>query len=137
VLADGVSCGLHRIERLMRRQALRARLRGRRLSSDQGERQGGRAAPNVLERSFNAPAPYRRWIADFTYIWTAEGWLYVQSRHRHAAKGRAWFATSSCMPTKDLHRSGIDHMPAGVKRGRKIAQEQDALNADGQAYCRA
>jgi putative transposase len=77
VLADGVSCGLHRIERLMRQQALRARPRRRRLPPDQGERQAGAVAPNVLERSFNAPAPNRRWIADFTYIWTAEGWLYV------------------------------------------------------------
>ena len=77
VLADGVSCGLHRIERLMRQQALRARPRRRRLPADSGERQAGAVAPNVLERSFNAPAPNRRWIADFTYIWTAEGWLYV------------------------------------------------------------
>jgi putative transposase len=77
VLADGASCGLHRIERLMRQQALRARPRRRRLPSDSGERQAGAVAPNVLERSFNAPAPNRRWIADFTYIWTAEGWLYV------------------------------------------------------------
>jgi putative transposase len=28
-------------------------------------------------RSFEAPAPNRKWIADFTYVWTAEGWLYV------------------------------------------------------------
>jgi putative transposase len=34
-------------------------------------------APNVLDRSFAAPAPNQRWIADFTYVWTAEGWLYV------------------------------------------------------------
>ena len=77
VLADGVSCGLHRIERLMRQQALRARPRRRRRPPDSGERQAGAVAPNVLERGFNAPAPNRRWIADFTYIWTAEGWLYV------------------------------------------------------------
>jgi putative transposase len=31
----------------------------------------------VLDRSFQAPAPNRKWIADFTCIWTAEGWLYV------------------------------------------------------------
>jgi hypothetical protein len=31
----------------------------------------------VLDRSFAAPAPNLRWIADFTYVWTAEGWLYV------------------------------------------------------------
>jgi putative transposase len=77
VLADGMSCGLHRIERLMRQQALRARPRRRRLPCDSGERQASAVAPNVLERSFSAPAPNRRWIADFTYIWTAEGWLYV------------------------------------------------------------
>jgi len=34
-------------------------------------------APNVLDRTFEAPAPNRKWIADFTYVWTAEGWLYV------------------------------------------------------------
>ena len=31
----------------------------------------------MLDRAFEAPAPHRRWIADFTYIWTAERWVYV------------------------------------------------------------
>jgi len=77
MIEDGVSCGLHRIERLMRLQALKARPRRRRLPSDPGERQASAVAPNVLDRAFEAPAPNRKWIADFTYIWTAEGWLYV------------------------------------------------------------
>ncbi len=77
MLAEGVSCGLHRIERLMRLQALKARPRRRRLPPDLGERQVAAVAPNVLNRSFDAPAPNRKWIADFTYVWTAEGWLYV------------------------------------------------------------
>ena len=77
MLAEGVSCGLHRIERLMRLQALKARPRRRRLPPDLGERQVAAVAPNVLNRSFEAPAPNRKWIADFTYVWTAEGWLYV------------------------------------------------------------
>src|SRR6476620_3407247 len=77
VLAGGVSCGLHRIERLMRSQALKARPRRRRLPPDLGERQAGAVAPNVLDRTFEAAAPNRKWIADFTYVWTAEGWLYV------------------------------------------------------------
>ena len=34
VLAAGLSCGLHRVERLMRRQALRARPHRRRLPTD-------------------------------------------------------------------------------------------------------
>lgn len=75
VLADGVCCGLHRIERLMRLQALRARPRRRRLPCDAGERSA--VAPNILDRQFAATKPNQKWVADFTYIWTAEGWLYV------------------------------------------------------------
>jgi putative transposase len=77
LIAEGIGCGLHRIERLMRLQGLRARPRRRRLPPDLGERQATAVAPNVLDRTFEAPAPNRKWIADFTYIWTAEGWLYV------------------------------------------------------------
>lgn len=77
VLAEGHSCGLHRIERLMRQQALRARPRRRSIPKDKGERSTNAIAPNVLARQFEADAPNRKWVADFTYIWTAEGWLYV------------------------------------------------------------
>ena len=76
VLADGVSCGLHKIERLMRGEALRARPRRRGLPKDEGERSVSPAS-NVLDRAFTAERPNQKWIADFTYIWTAEGWLYV------------------------------------------------------------
>src|SRR5262249_20246205 len=54
LLADGLSCGLHRIERLMRLQALKARPRRRRLPPDLGERQAGAVAANVLDRTFEA-----------------------------------------------------------------------------------
>jgi len=77
VLAEGLACGLHRIERLMRHHALRARPRRRRVPSDTGVRSTNAVAPNVLDRTFTAAAANRTWVADFTYIWTAEGWLYV------------------------------------------------------------
>ena len=77
VLADGASCGLHKIERLMRANALRARPRRRGLPKDEGERSNLSVAPNALDRQFSADQPNRKWIADFTYVWTAEGWLYV------------------------------------------------------------
>ncbi len=75
VLSLGRQCGLHRIERLMREQALRARPRRRGLPKDHGERSA--IAANVLDRQFKADAPNQKWVADFTYIWTAEGWLYA------------------------------------------------------------
>ncbi|TAM98526.1 MAG: IS3 family transposase [Rhizobiaceae bacterium] len=75
MLAEGLSCGLHRIERLMRENGLRARPRRRGLPKDTGERAA--VSDNLLDRAFEAAAPNQKWIADFTYIWTAEGWLYV------------------------------------------------------------
>ena len=66
LLAEGIPCRLHRIERLMRLQALKARPRRRRLPPDLGERQVAAVAANVLDRNFEAPAPNRKWIADFT-----------------------------------------------------------------------
>ena len=75
LLAEGLSCGLHRVERLMRQQALKARPRRRGLPRDDGERSV--IAGNVLDRQFAPGAPNKKWVADFTYIWTAEGWLYV------------------------------------------------------------
>ena len=61
----------------MRLQALKARPRRRRLPPDLGERQAAAVAPSVLDRTFEAPASDRVWIADFTYVWTAQGRLYV------------------------------------------------------------
>ena len=34
-------------------------------------------APNVPERDFTAPGPNQKWVADFTYIWAGEGWLFL------------------------------------------------------------
>jgi putative transposase len=75
MLAEGLSCGLHRIERLMGLQGLKARPRRRGLPKDDGHR--SIIADNVLDRQFSAEAPNQKWVADFTYIWTAQGWLYV------------------------------------------------------------
>ena len=75
LLAEGLSCGLHRIEWVMRVHGLRARPRRPGLPKDDGLRSV--IADNILDRQFTAEAPNQRWIADFTYIWTAEGRLYV------------------------------------------------------------
>ena len=75
LLAEGLSCGLHRVERLMRLHGLRARPRRRGLPKDEGTR--SLIAGNVLDRQFFADRPNQKWVADFTYIWTAQGWLYV------------------------------------------------------------
>ena len=78
LLAEGYRCGLHKIERLMRAQGLRARPRRRGLPKDQGER--SIIAGNVLDRQFTADSPNQKWVADFTYNWMAEGCLYAAGK---------------------------------------------------------
>ncbi len=56
VLAEGASCGLHHVERLMQQEALRARPRRRGLSLDTAERSKAAIAANVLDRQFEASA---------------------------------------------------------------------------------
>lgn len=77
VVSAGHRCGLHRIERLMRVQALRARPRRRARPMDTGKRDIGAPAPNILDRQFTASSTNQKWVADFTFLWTAEGWLFV------------------------------------------------------------
>jgi putative transposase len=74
--AWGYRCGVHRVARLMRAAGLQGRRRRRRLPADAGIRLEGAIAENLLDRQFEATAPNQRWVADFTYIWTDEGWLY-------------------------------------------------------------
>jgi len=42
-----------------------------------GQRLEHTIAPNILDRAFVASSANHEWVADFTYIWTGEGWLYV------------------------------------------------------------
>lgn len=35
--------------------------------------------PNLLNRQFDVEEPNKVWVADITYIWTLEGWLYLSS----------------------------------------------------------
>jgi putative transposase len=73
----GHVCGRERVARLMRGAGLRARPRRRAKPFDTGERSLHQIAPNVLDREFAAGAPNQKWVADFTCVWTREGWLYV------------------------------------------------------------
>ena len=75
LLEDGHSCGLHGVAQLMRQASFRACPKRTDPPKDQGTR--SITAANVLEREFEAVGPNQKWVADFTYVWTADGWLYV------------------------------------------------------------
>lgn len=65
-----------RVERLMRGAGIRAkRAQKRKRTTDSCHTLP--VAENVLDREFTARRPDEVWTSDITYIWTAEGWLYL------------------------------------------------------------
>jgi putative transposase len=72
----GQHSGRKRIARLMRLQGLRARPR-RRYRTTTDSRHGLPVCPNLLERRFAVAQPNTAWVTDMTYLWTAQGWLYL------------------------------------------------------------
>jgi transposase InsO family protein len=73
----GVACGRHRVAHLMRQDGLCARGRHKTHPITTQRQPGVVPAPNRLNREFSAPAPNRKWVSDFTYIETGEGWMYL------------------------------------------------------------
>ena len=73
---EGVRVGRCRVERLMRRLGLVGALRGKSVRTTIGDKDGVRAA-DLVNRRFVAGAPNRLWVADFTYVATWAGTVYV------------------------------------------------------------
>ncbi len=73
---DGLDVGRHRVARLMRDNGLKA-LQKRRYKKTTDSNHGGPIAPNLLDQDFACDGPDQKWGADISYIWTAEGWLYL------------------------------------------------------------
>lgn len=73
----GFACGRHRVARLMRREGIRPRRRQAWRPMTTQRQPGVVPAPNHLNQEFSANAANQKWVSDFTYIDTAEGWLYL------------------------------------------------------------
>ena len=66
----------HRTARLMRENSLVARQK-RRFKRTTDSEHAWPVALNLIAQDFVADALDRKWGADISYIWTAEGWLYL------------------------------------------------------------
>ncbi len=73
---QGLHCARKRVARLMQELRLSARRPRHRTITTKSEK-GAQVAGNVLQRDFSADHPNHKWVSDTTYIWTAEGWLYL------------------------------------------------------------
>ncbi len=73
---EGIRVGRKRVERLMRSagiEGVHLRKRWRTTNADPNHK----PAPDLVDRDFTATAPNRLWVADFTYVRTFQGFLYL------------------------------------------------------------
>ena len=76
VSAHGLRMGRHRARTLMQQTHLRPIWKPRFVVTTTSHHTSPIAA-NHLQRRFTVPQPNRAWVADITYISTAQGWLYL------------------------------------------------------------
>jgi putative transposase len=75
--AQGIRVGKQRVQRLMQKHGIQARGKRRFRVVTTDSKHNLPIAPNVLDRKFIVAAPNQAWVGDFTYIATAEGWLFL------------------------------------------------------------
>jgi putative transposase len=73
---QGWRCNTNRVARLMRQENLVGQRKYRKVITT-NSKHSYPVAPNLLNRDFEAQKPNQKWVADITYIPTAEGWLYL------------------------------------------------------------
>jgi len=73
---EGKIYGLNRVARLMNEAQIQATKRKKYIMTTDSKHSLP-LADNYLNRVFEAENPNEVWLADITYIWTDEGWLYL------------------------------------------------------------
>ena len=74
--AQGRRVGRNRVIRLMAKLGIFAHSK-RKFKATTDSNHSSPIAENLLNRNFVATEPDRSWVADITYIWTSQGWLYL------------------------------------------------------------
>jgi transposase InsO family protein len=76
LLREGIDVARCTVERLMREMELCGVRRGKRVRTTVGDDEAQRPA-DLVQREFKADRPNRLWVADFTYVSTWLGFIYV------------------------------------------------------------
>jgi putative transposase len=74
--AAGHGCSRKRVARIMQETGIAAKMKKKFKVTTQVDPKLPVAA-NHLQQDFKAAAPNEKWVADITYVWTNEGWLYL------------------------------------------------------------
>jgi putative transposase len=119
---QGVHVGRKRIARLMRLTGLRGVSRRKWITTTQRQA-GARAAPDLVQRHFNAEAPNRLWVADATFIPTRVGFLYLAVVLDVFSRRIVGWAMGNHLRT-ELMLQALD-MALGQRRARGVIHHSD------------
>jgi putative transposase len=120
---EGVDVARCTVERLMAREGLQGAVRGKKRRTTITD--GGQAdrAPDLVDRDFSAPAPNCLWVADFTYVATWSGVVYVAfaidafSRRIVGWKADTTMKTSLVLDTLEMALWARDHHGQPITNG--------------------
>jgi putative transposase len=128
--AEGYRIGRNRVARLMRENDIRAKTK-RKFKVTTDSRHDHPVAPNRLDRQFTVEAPNTVWLADLSYIWTREGWLYLAVVLDLFSRQVVGWAMDEQMP-QELTLAALD---MAIKRRRPLTRT-DAPLRPRQPICR-
>lgn len=74
--SEGITCGRHRIARLMREDGIVARKR-RKYKKPVSYQRVQPVATNILDRAFSTHQKNTVWASDVSYFWTRNGWIHL------------------------------------------------------------
>lgn len=125
----GVAVGRHRVARLMRENGLKA-FQKRRYKKTTDSAHCGPVAPNMLDQDFETTGPNQKWGVDISYVWTAEGWLYLAIVLDFYSRRIIGWAVSD-RPKKDLALSALARAIAIRRPSEGVVHHSDR----GSQYC--
>lgn len=74
--SEVISVSRERVSRLMQEDGLECK-RWKKFKATTNSKHDKPVAPDLLKRDFAPTKPDQSYVADITYIWTSEGWLYL------------------------------------------------------------
>lgn len=76
LIANGIAVSAYKVRALRQRLGIVCKQK-KRYKCTTDSNHSKMVAPNLLHQHFKASSPNQVWVSDITYIWTAEGWLYM------------------------------------------------------------
>jgi putative transposase len=75
---EGIGVSERTVQRIMKKEGVVSKTT-KKFKTTTNSKHDNPVYPNLLEQKFTMDAPGKAWVADITYVWTKEGYLYLAS----------------------------------------------------------